>query len=148
MNTQTLARLISRKLDALSQLYELGRRQRELIDGGELDSLIRVLSAKQRLLTFVQTIEADLKPFQMQDPEQRQWPTVEQRDSCRRNAQRCQTLLAEIVRLEKECETLLICRREQAAVRLQQVHSAAEARGAYRLASGPKSTGLDLLSES
>lgn len=148
MNTQTLAELISRKLDALAQLYELGRRQRELIDGGELDGLIRVLSAKQRLLSFLQKIEADLKPFQRQDPEQRQWLSSEQRDICRRNAQRCQTLLAEIVRLEKECEALLICRRDEAALRLQEVHSAAEARGAYRHATAPKSTGLDLISES
>ena len=148
MNTQTLAKLISRKLDALVQLYELGRQQRVLIDGGELDGLIRVLSAKQRLLTFIQTIETDLEPFQSQDPEQRQWPSVEQRDTCRRNAQRCKTLLAEIVRLEKECETLLVLRRDEAATRLQQVHTAAEARGAYSHPTGPKSTGLDLISES
>jgi hypothetical protein len=59
---------------------------------------------------------------------------------------RCEALLAEIVSQEKQSERDLLRRRDEAAQRLQGVHSAAQARSAYAASAQPASAGLDMTS--
>jgi len=147
LETDVLAELIRAKLACLVQLRDMGRRQHQLIEGGEMTALLDVLAAKQRSLVKLQQIERALDPFRNQDPEGRRWRSPQDRDACAEHLQQCETLLFEIVTQEKRCEAALICRRDDAATRLQGAHLAGEARGAYTTHCGNSTNQLDLLSD-
>jgi hypothetical protein len=148
LETEILADLLAAKHICLVQMRDIGRRQLEVIDGGDMTSLLDLLSVKQRMLVQLQRIERTLEPFRSQDPEQRQWRTPQHRQACRGQIQQCEGLLAEIMSQEKVCESALRHRRDQAAVQLQDVQLAGRARGAYAAESQQPSSQLDLSSES
>ncbi len=129
--TDVLAELIHGKRECLDKLREMGRRQAEFIDEGNITALLDVLTAKQRLLEQLQRIERDLDPFRDQDPDRRRWRTVEDRRVCMEELQQCERLLAEIISQEKCSEGALLRRRDEAASRLQDAHLAGQAREAY-----------------
>ncbi len=131
LETDVLAELIGEKRQSLSQWRDMGRRQLELIEAGDVAAVLDVLAAKQRLLAKVQRIEKQLDPFRDQDPESRQWRTPEDRRLCAEQVRQCEKLWREIVTQEKCSEGALIKRRDEAATRLQGAHHAAQARGAY-----------------
>ncbi|MEQ8791439.1 MAG: hypothetical protein RIC55_34570 [Pirellulaceae bacterium] len=145
--TDRLAELISARHDFLVQLRELSRRQLDLIGEGDVDRLLVLLSAKQTLLGRFQKLERQLDPFRRQDPESRTWRSQELRERTQQAAQRCETLLGEIMLVEKQGEADLIRRRDDAATQLEGVHHASRARSAY---GGSVDSGiqLDLTSDS
>ena len=148
LETDKLAELVRRKYDCLVQLRAMGARQLELIRGGSITELLDVLSAKQRLIVELQRIQKGLKPFHGQDPEQRRWRTPADRQECAENVRRCETLLGEIMGQEKRSTDELTWRRDEAATRLQGVHRASQARGAYTAGADPVASQLDVFSES
>lgn len=131
MNTETLANLIAQKLQLVELLAKLSRAQMELIDGGDMNRLLTVLAAKQRLLNQLQQLEQALVPFRDEDPDQRVWASAEARELCRLNAARSEQLLAEIMQLERQGEAEMIRRRDETARRLEEVECAARAHTAY-----------------
>jgi hypothetical protein len=145
--TDLLADLIARKHRCLLDLRDLGRRQIELIERDEITRLLDLLSAKQSALTQLQRIERELAPFRGQDPEGREWRAPEARGQCARQLSECEALLGEIVGQERRSERELVRRRDEAALRLQGVHTASEARGAYVGTSDLQGRQLDLLSD-
>jgi hypothetical protein len=145
--TDLLAELVGKKHDLLAQMRDLGRRQTELIEADDLGQLLKVLAAKQRLLAALQAVEQRLLPFRGQDPEGRQWRSAEDRRRCAQVAARTEVILGEIVQQEKQSEAELTLRRDEAAARLDTVHTAAHARGAYANQPLMASGQLDLLSE-
>ena len=146
LETEVLADLIAAKRTCLVQLRDIGRRQLEVIDGGDMTSLLDLLSVKQRMLLQLQRIEHTLEPFRSQDPEQRQWLSPQHRQACRVEIQQCEGLLAEIMTQEKCSESALRLRRDQAAVQLQGAELAGRARGAYVAESRQTSSQLDIRS--
>jgi hypothetical protein len=145
--TDTLAELIRQRQACLRSLRDLGRRQLELIEAGELSYLLTLLAGKQRLLTQLQDAERALDPFRQQDPASRTWRSAEARQQCARLAADCDSLLAEIVDQEREGEAAMSRRRDQTAASLEHVHSAGAARGAYAAEAGAARRHLDLSSE-
>lgn len=145
-DTAMLAELIAQKRDCLAQMRDLGLRQLELINGGEIAKLIKVLSGKTHLIGVLQKIEDDLKPFHEQDPAERTWRLPEDRARCADDVTACQELLSEIVKQEKQSESRLIERRDKVGVQLHDAHAAGQARGAYFAQSDPKTGMLDLTS--
>lgn len=146
--TDNLAELIAGKRACLTELRDLGRRQLELVESGDMTGLLSLLAVKQKSLARLQRLEKALDPFREQDPESRAWRTPEDRQRCAANVQECEALLGEIVTQEKHAEGVLVRRRDEAAERLQETHFAGQARGAYQGgAAGPISQ-LDLTSES
>jgi len=131
LETDALAKLISAKRECLRQLRQLGRKQSDLIEGGEITALLDVLAAKQRPLIELQRIERALDRFRDQDPDRRRWRTPRDRQLCAEQLQQCEALLSEIVSQEKCSEAALIRRRDEAASRLQGAHLAQRASGAY-----------------
>lgn len=129
------------------QLRDMGRKQLALIDEGNMALLMDVLAAKQRPLISLQRIERALDPYRKQDPEKRVWRSPIDRDQCSEQLQRCEILLAEIIKQEKCCEAALLRRRDEAAARLQGVHLAGYARDAYLPAMDVTLPQLDLSSE-
>lgn len=147
LDTQLLAELIHRKCECLVKLHQLGRRQLALIDGGEMTVLLDLLATKQRSLIELQRIERALDPFRDQPVDERRWATPAARQDCAERLRRCESLLQEIVGQEQESERRMVRRRDEAAARLQTVHCAGVARGAYTTGPADGCTQLDLSSE-
>lgn len=131
LETDILAGLIARKLKCLLQLGELTQRQRGFVDGGEMTGLLRLLAVKQRLLGDLQQIERELSAFHNQDPESRRWRSSDDRRRCAEQLQQCERILAEIIEREKQCEHVMVRRRDEVSVQLQGAQLAGKARSAY-----------------
>jgi flagellar biosynthesis/type III secretory pathway chaperone len=130
-STEQLADLIHRKHRVLTQLRDVGQRQTDLVTRGEISMLLNVLAAKQQLIATLQDVEQELKPYYVQNPDERVWPSPQARADCAQRVVECNALLEEIVRLEKGSAEKITVRRNEVAEQLQQVHSAAQVRGAY-----------------
>jgi hypothetical protein len=130
-STERLAGLVRRKHAVLTQLREVGRRQMELVSGGDMGSLLNLLAAKQQLIAALQTVEQELTPYYAQDADKRTWTSPKERADCAQQVVECNALLEEIVRLEKLGTEKITIRRDEVAEQLQHVHSATQVRGAY-----------------
>jgi len=148
LDTHLLGELVSRKFDCLVQLHELGCQQFLLVDSGEVTQLMKVLAAKQVLITRMQEIEVELNPFRDQKPEERQWASPAARARCADLIERGQQLFREVMAQEKRSELRLIERRDEVASRLRTAHSAHQARGAYLSDSQRPHGRLDITSQS
>jgi hypothetical protein len=142
--TEILADLIRAKCECLSQLRDLGRKQWELIDDGNMTALLDLLALKQKPIVQLQRIEKALDPFRQQDPEKRAWTAPEARAACAEDIQQCDLLLAEVIKNEKFCEAALIRRRDETANQLQGAHVAGYARQAYAGTADLPTHNLDL----
>src|SRR5262245_60368549 len=109
-NTERLAALIAAKLQVLKILVQLSRRQIELIEAGEMTTLIKLLAAKQTVMAQLQAVEQELAPYRADDPEQRQWESPARRAACQAQAQLASDLLAETLALEQQAETAMLRR--------------------------------------
>ena len=148
METDKLARLIVKKHEILVQLRDLARRQSDLICSGDMTRLLSLLSAKQHSLLELQAVEKELDPFRSQDPDERQWRSAELRQRVRQAATANETMLQEIMDVERDCESRLSRRRDDTAARLQGAHDKSSARNAYLQDSGTAARRIDLASES
>ena len=119
LSTDKLADLVAKRHSCLVQLHKLGVKQSEFIASGEISSLLRLLSVKNQLIVALQSIEQQLAPFHDQNPEMRQWASVEARENCSRQAAECKQLLDQVMRLECENEAKMTQRRDQIAQQLQ-----------------------------
>jgi hypothetical protein len=130
--TEQLAALIDQKHEVLVQLRAVGVRQTGLVASGEVAALLKVLAAKQHLITRLQELEQQLKPFYAGDPDKRAWRSAEDRARCAKQANQCNVMLEEIVRLEKLGAEKMNDRKNEVAQQLNQVHAAAHVRNAYQ----------------
>lgn len=131
METKQLAQLIDERFAVLVDLRQLAQRQRELIGAGDMTRLLSLLAVKQQRLNDLQLLETRLDAFRGQDPEQRVWHSLAERQRCREAAQQSEALLADIMSAERHCETILVQRRDHTAQLLQDCHRAAHATQAY-----------------
>ena len=116
----------------LEQLLAVGQRQSELINEGDLPTLLQLLSTKQRLILALRSTENELAPYQQEDPEARVWPSPESRAECAADAEVCNRLLPQVVALEKSHEEQMTTRRDEVSAQLQQAQSAQVASSAYQ----------------
>ena len=130
--TEQLAELIRTKHQVLVQLRDIGRRQTDLVSGGEIAALLTLLASKQTLIAGLQDLERALKPHYAQNPDTRVWRTPSDRAQCAQLADQCNSLLEEIVSLEKLGAEQMDARKNEVAEQLQQVHAAAHVRNAYQ----------------
>ena len=131
-NTERLAELIGKKRHVLAQLRDVGQRQTDLINHGDTGSLLKLLAAKQLLISTLQSVERELTPYYAEDPDRRKWNSPTDRATCAQQAAECNTLLEEIVQLEKHGADMMTARRNEVAEQLQQAHAAAHVRSAYQ----------------
>lgn len=129
---ETLARLVQQKRLLLEQLVKIGHRQGELIDAGEVASLVQLLSSKQQLITGLQAVEQGLDNFRAEDPEARQWPTPAARAACQADSNACNALLSEVIATEQRHEKMMAERRDAIGAQLRQAQSAHAASTAYK----------------
>ncbi|MGA2065381.1 MAG: hypothetical protein ABSG86_10440 [Thermoguttaceae bacterium] len=145
-DTETLARLMRARRACLAGLRDIGKKQIELVEQGNMTALLDVLAAKHRPLAELQRIERALDPFRKQHPEDRCWASPEDRAACARQSDECEALLAEILRQEKQCEQALLRQRGATAARLARLRLAGQVRGAYA-ATPAETRHIDLCSE-
>lgn len=145
--TDVLAELIGKKLAVLEQLRDLSRRQSDLIADGQMQRLLGLLAAKQRLLAELQKLQKQLEPFRQQDPEARSWRSAAERQRCRQLVERSEAILGEIMLIEKQSESEMVRRRDDAKARLESLHSSADATRAYIQPPTPPHSTFDLCSE-
>lgn len=131
MDTDVLTQLIDAKLGLLTQLRGLATKHAELLESADISRVMRYLAAKQRLLSAVEEIETKLDPFRGEDPEQRQWRSPEHRLRAQEASARCDALLREIIAMEKQGETQLTQRRDDAADQLRGIHHSRRIASAY-----------------
>ncbi len=131
-STKQLTALIAQKHEVLVQLRAVGLRQTDLVTSGEITALLKLLSSKQHLINRLQELERELKPYYAGDPERRVWRSPEDRAICAQQASECNTLLEEVVRLEKYGAEKMDERKNVVAQQLQEVHVASHVRNAYQ----------------
>jgi hypothetical protein len=131
-STEQLAGLIAQKHEVLLQLRAVGVRQTDLVGSGEVAALRKLPAAKQHFITRLQELERELKPFYAGDPDKRVWRSPDERARCAKQANECNALLEEVVRLEKLGAEKMIERKNEVAQQLQQVHAATHVRNAYQ----------------
>lgn len=136
-STEILAVLINRKHQVLVQLRDAGRRQAEMVRGGDTSALLKLLGAKQYLIAALQQVEREMTPFHDEDPNRRDWRTPADRARCAQQAAECNELLAEVVGLERECVDQMTTRRTEVASQLREVHAASQVRTAYEAQRSP-----------
>lgn len=142
--TDRLARLIAARRQVLTVLAELARRQLQLIDQGQISSLLSLLATKQAVLRQLETLHRELAPFHAEDPDARQWRSPQARAECQRLAAECQALHAQVLELERQAEAALSTRQAATAEALVQLTSVADAQAAYAAAAQPLSIPLPL----
>jgi hypothetical protein len=130
-STERLAELVRSKHKVLLQLRDIGLRQTDLVECGDIASLLTLLAAKQQLIGSLQALEGDLTPFYDHDPDKRVWTSPQARVECANQATDCNALLEQIVQLEKLGAEKMTARRNEVTAQLQQVHAAAHVRSAY-----------------
>ena len=130
--TENLAKLISQKRQLLAQLLEIANGQQRLVEAGDVATLLKLLATKQKLLLAVQEVERRLAPHHEEDPEQRPWPTPEDRAACAAEAADCSRMLARIIEMEKSQEAIMTNRRDALAGQLKTAHQAHAAHSAYQ----------------
>jgi len=131
-STEQLTDLIRNKHRVLVQLREIGRRQIDLVAGGEIASLLTLLGGKQQLIAGLQALETHLKPYYAQNPDTRAWRSAEERAECAKLVSECNAILEEIVSLEKLSAEKMNARKTEVAEQLQQAHGATHVRNAYQ----------------
>ena len=131
-STEELARLVRQKRGLLEQLVAAGQRQKALIDGGDTTGLLQLLSDKQRLITALREIEADLNKHRNEDPDARAWRSPQDRAACSADAEACNRLLAEVLESERQQTEEVASRRDAIASQLRQAQSAHVASAAYK----------------
>ena len=145
-DTSILAQLVRAKHACLVRLRDLAQRQFALIEAGNMTALLDLLSSKQKPLVDLQRIERALDAFRDQDPDQRVWPSPQERARCAAEVEECNRLLHEILAQDKRSEAALVRRRDEVAEQLESAHLAGRALGAY---AGPphwETSQVDLLS--
>lgn len=147
LETDRLAELVRRKHACLVQLLDLGSQQCAVVNGGDVNDLLRILGAKQLLIQTMQELETGLNPFREQDPESRQWRNSADRDACGKLLAQCDQLFRTILEQERASESQLRRRRDETALQLHESRAAAEIRGAYAHESAAGIGTLDLTNE-
>jgi hypothetical protein len=146
-HTDRLEELLTLKQQLVAQLERLVVRQAELVTGHDWTALVKLLSAKQRVLTTLRYTETALDAFRGDDPESRVWRSPEARASAMRVVEESAERLARVLRLEKDAQEQLVLRRDATAARLDELGRSSEARGAYAPKTPSAFSSLDVVSE-
>lgn len=142
--TDQLAELMLAKVHTLEQLCELARQQSSITQNGDATILLSFLARKQPLMDRLQELQDSLAEYQGDDPETRVWQSNGHRSACRAASDRCQSLLSEIVLLEKQSLDEMSERRDALAAQLQDTREASQAANIYHSADALAESSLDL----
>jgi hypothetical protein len=130
-DTQQLSALMERQLSALSALKMIAMQQAECLGADQVELLLSLIARKQPLIEEFLQVQAELKPFHDEDPEQRVWQNPNDRVRCQKLLESCNKLHQEIVRIESQALGELELNRNAIAAQLQDCRDATLASSAY-----------------
>ncbi|QEG42725.1 flagellar export chaperone FlgN [Roseimaritima ulvae] len=133
-DTTKLIQLIAERWQTLQTLLDMSLQQSEMIQQERISELIPLLSSKQPLLQRFADLQEQLRPYAAQPAETRQWADEAQRQTCQQQWDESEEMLAEMMRLEQDCETQLVAGRDRLAERMQQSDGSQRAASAYQAA--------------
>jgi hypothetical protein len=130
-----LLELFGQEKACYTSLLDLSRRQKSVIEAGEVEALLTIISQKQSVLYQVAGVEDRLIPYKRNWRAVRESIDEDDRQMLDMALSTVGELLAELIALEKESEEILSHRRDQTRVELVE---AARGRAVHeKYASGP-----------
>jgi len=136
-DTATMILLVEQRWQTLQDLLRMSLEQSDLIQQGRISELLQHLSDKQKSLQQFTQLQEQLRPFALQTPDQREWPSEAQREKCRQQLAESDEMLAEMIHLENDCETALLASRDQLSERMKQSVGSQHAASTYRKLADP-----------
>ncbi|WP_419194709.1 hypothetical protein [Novipirellula herctigrandis] len=132
----------------LVELVDLGYEQIGAARSGRMNELMHILAKKQNPLAALAAISKQLSRAVGDDPDERDWPSIEMRNQSRELNTQCDRMLKELMDQEAECEQVLVHSRDQIQEQLARCDGAKRANQSYNQASQTSQTGgqLDLSS--
>ncbi|RKY37408.1 MAG: hypothetical protein DRP78_01220 [Candidatus Omnitrophota bacterium] len=123
-------------------IYELSRRQKESIASGAVDSLLKILTDKQRELDKSECRQKEILQLKQQWEKIKEFAADEVKKQLRDEAEKVAALLAKIVSLEKENIALALERKQAVGKKIQQCKTGKKAVGSYLFTSMPTGSKL------
>lgn len=140
--TQSLFESLSQKRDCCRALIELSQKQRDLITSGDLNSLLKVLATKQRVMGRMDEVQRRLDALSRDTPRWREDLDRDAQLECQDVLDDMEQLLSELIDIEKECEQKLVQLREAALEQLRQSDAGRELNRAYLTEAAPSTNRL------
>jgi len=131
-DTEKFFQLIREKHERLLRLRDFSQRQLQFVDEENMNALLELLAAKQKLLIEMEGADNELKKYRVDDPDQRIWTSPELRNQCREAVSQCDRLIREILETDHLAEQQLIEKKERAGQLLKQFDNSARVQNAYR----------------
>lgn len=135
LSTDRLMKLAELKLHLLTQLRSLSFDQQQSVLSHNVDELLATLSRKNDVIDRLRTVQEELKPFQAQQAEDRDWASEEERQHCRELMARSDKLVAELLVMEDQALAELTVQRDFVGQQLHRFSNAEAINEAYRSAS-------------
>lgn len=124
--------LIEQKLNLLERLHACSGNQMQYVDTENLEALLEILAAKQRLLFEIEGLDREITRYRVDDPEERVWPSREMRNRCREMVARSNLLVREALENDRLAERELSAKKDATKRQLMQVSDKIRVQGAYR----------------
>ncbi len=149
MSPFDLSRMIDERRDLVDLLYEIALRQQDAIRVGHMSSLMQLLSQKQEPLERLHELTQQTRSLLQEFAAAPNWANDAQHDQCRRRHRESEAKLADVLRLEAECEAMLQQQRSEIGEQLLGLGNSARAVNSYAKSGAAAITGssLDLSSD-
>lgn len=132
IDVRELLELFGQEQACYTALTDLSRRQKDVIESGEIDILLEILAQKQDVLERVGAIERQLSPYKGQWPLLRTQFDENDRQVLDMALATVEELLAALIAMERESEQLLGQKRDQSRRDFQKTERGAAAHQVYR----------------
>ena len=131
-DSEHLYQLIEQKLKLLEQLNTCSGNQMQYVDAENLEALLEILAAKQRMLLEIEGIDRQITGYHVDNPDDRVWPSREMRSRCREMVSQCDRLVREALANDQLAEQQLMYKKNAVKQQLMQVSDKIRVQGAYR----------------
>lgn len=129
--TERLYDLIAERLKVVEALGLLSANQAALCHGDTVESMLGIIGRRESIVERLQAIQEQLRPYQADDPERRQWISSERREECRKLSHRTDAILKEVMLSDNQILEQMQQQRDAIAVELRNGKDSQLAQQAY-----------------
>lgn len=131
LDSERLFELIEMKLHLLTEMHSRTLEQTDFVATHDMNSLMSLLSRKQMLMDSLTEVQHQLSDFAHEDPELRNWSSIDRRKECQQMVARCEKLVSELLVMEGRSIDNMTLQRERVASQLLQNADASRIVQAY-----------------
>ena len=121
----TFSELIRSEEELLKRLLLVSQRQLELVEEGNVTTLIQHLGQRQQLWNEFELLERQLAPHKGIPPENRVWRNANERQMTEASLNRCKDLLEKILEIDQMSLTKTAAQKDEVEGRLQRIQRGA-----------------------